>query len=103
MNKIAKANYKIFKDYKDIKSLRKIVEKWLKATFTGKKIKNRQTKFIIEFNSKSFKKLVSGKVGKIKLYSLSALKDIIQNGILTKVDIDKKERTEIIAYYYFKS
>ena len=74
---IPKARYNKFKIYENINELRKNIEKWLKDNFRNRKIKNKETKFIIEFNSKSFKKLVSGKPGKIKLYSLTAIKNII--------------------------
>ena len=89
--------------FENIKDLRKKVGEWLKSTFYKTIIINKQTKFEIGFNTKSFKKLVSGNVGYIKLISLTALKQIIELGELTKVDIDKKERSDILAYYYFES
>ncbi len=100
---IPKANYTVFGNYKNLKELRKVTENWLKENFKDKKIVNKETRFIIEFNNKSFKKLVSGNIGKIKLYSLSAIEKIIKNGKLTKVDVDNKKRKDIIAFYYFVS
>jgi len=101
--KTPKAKPEIIGEYSNISDLRKKIENWLKSEFYNTIIINKQTKFEIGFNSKSFNKLVSGNPGFIKLISLTAIKDIIEQGTLTKVDVDKQERTEILAYYYFES
>jgi len=93
----------IIGDFNDIKDLRNKIYVWLYTTFSDKTIVNQDTKFEIGFNSKSFDKLVSGKPGTTKLLCLTALEEIIRQGILTKVEKDKKERKDILAYYYFES
>ena len=100
---IPQANTDIIKDCQNIKEMRIAIESWLKFSFRDVTIVNRQTKFEIGFNSKSFKKLVSGSPGQLKLIALTAIHDMIKIGELTKVDVDKKQRSEIIAYYYFES
>jgi len=98
-----KAQPKLIGTYNNVHDLRKKIEKWLKTTFKSTVIINKQTKFEIGFTTKSFKKLVSGKPGIIKLIALTALKQMVEQGKLTKVEVDKKERGEVLAFYYFES
>jgi len=100
---IPKANQNLIGEYADLKDLRRKVDEWLKLNFIGKTIINEQTKFEIGFNSKSFEKLVSGKAGAIKLLCLTAIEDIVKQGILKDVLVDKKQRKDVIAFYNFQS
>jgi hypothetical protein len=86
--------------FSNLSDLRKRVKQLL-VSGLHKEIKNIHTRFYIQFNGTSFKKLVSGNVSKEKLIALTHLWDIVENGVLYNVKNDKKNRSEIICIYYF--
>jgi len=100
---IPKAKPELIEKYKDLKDLRDKIYNWLILNCADKKVKNLQTKFYIGFNSTSIRKLVSGNAGETKLLCLTAIVDIVKQGELMHVDVDKKKRREILAVYFFKS
>ncbi len=100
---IAIASPALIGNYENLKDLRNKIVNWLKSNFYEKTVVNEHTKFEIGFNSKSFNKLVSGNAGTVKLLCLTAIEQIIKFGILESVEVDKRERAEIIAIYYFSS
>ena len=100
---IPKAKPNLIGSYKDIKELRKKITNWLKLNYSNTGILNDNTDFFIEFNSTSFRKLVSGRIGKTKLLALTAIKDIIKAGQLIYTETDRKNRDEIICIYKFNS
>jgi hypothetical protein len=102
MNEIPSAMPELIGSYSDLKDLREKVFNWLKATFKIKKVINKQTNFEIGFKSTTFDKLVS-KAGEKKLLCLTAIEAIIETGVLEKVDVDRKQRNDVIAFYYFTS
>jgi len=97
---IAEAKETLF-SYSDLKDLRTLLTDWLKSVFTGVAIINQPTGFVIEFNSTSFRKLVSGHAGEVKLLALTALKEMIIYGDLIAFEPDRRNRKDIIGVYKF--
>lgn len=103
MDKIPIINKTLFGEYRDIKDLRYRVYNFLLKNFSSSGIVNHHTSFVIRFNSTSFRKLVSGNPGEIKLLSISVIKEIIETGKLVEILPDNKKRKEILAIYKFRS
>jgi hypothetical protein len=103
MEKIPKINRKLFGEYLDIKDLRSRVYNFLIKNYSSSGVVNHHTSFLVGFNSTSFRKLVSGNPGELKLLSISAIKEIIETGRLIEIQPDNKKRREILAVYKFRS
>ena len=102
MIKIPEAKPELIGEYTDLKDLRKKIQNFLTSNLVHKKIINTETKYEIGFNKRGIEKLLS-KSGMTKLICLTAIEDIIKNGILYDVLVDTKKREAVLGWYKFKT
>lgn len=101
--RIPVAKPEVLGKYKSISDLRTKTKDWLVKTFTNKKILNYDTFYVIEFNGRTFRRLMSESPGDVKCKSYTALSDIIQSAEFLYAKKDIKNRDEVIQVITFAS
>ena len=81
----------------------KAAKKKAKEELLSSKIYHPDIQDYIQFNGKSFHKMVYSNYNEIKLYFLQHIKSIIKRSKLIRVENDKRKRPEILKVFRFKS
>ena len=103
MRKMVEIRRELIGNYNDLKELRSLTYDFLVKNYSTEAVINHHTSLKIEFNSTSFRKLVSGTAVEIRFLALYVIRGIIEYGQLIEIECDYKERREILAVYKFKS